>query len=57
MKWQVIQRQLLKKLFQAENEMTYTTFHLWQKICEAVAAISNLSENLALRIRLTLELK
>ncbi len=53
----LMQRQLLKKLFQAENEMSYTTFHLWQKICEAVAAISNLSENLALRIRLTLELK
>lgn len=53
----LIQRQLLKKLFQAENEMTYTTFHLWQKICEALASISNLSENLAYRVRMTLELK
>lgn len=53
----LVQRSLLKKLFQMENEMSYTTFHLWQKICEATAAISNLSENLAFRIRLTLTLK
>lgn len=53
----MVQLQLLKKLFQAENEMTYTTFHLWQKIFEATAAISNLSEMLASRIRMTLELK
>lgn len=48
------QRFLLKKMFQSENEMSYTAFHLWQKICESVAAISNLSENLALRVRMTL---
>jgi uncharacterized protein len=53
----VIQRKLLKKLFMAENEMSYSTFHLWQKIFEALAAISNLSENLAFRVRMTLELK
>lgn len=48
------QRFLLKKMFQAESEMSYTSFHLWQKICESVAAISNLSESLALRVRMTL---
>lgn len=53
----IIQRKLLKKLFQSENEMSYTTFHVWQKICEALAAISNLSENLAYRVRMTLDLK
>ncbi len=53
----LIQRKLLKKLFQAENEMSYTTFYLWQKICEEVGEISNLSENLACRVRMTLELK
>jgi len=53
----ILQRFLLKKLYQVENEMPYTTFHLWQNICESVAAISNLSEMLALRIRVTLELK
>lgn len=53
----VVQVILLKKLFSTENEMTYTTFHLWQKIFEATAAISNLSEKLADRVRMTLELK
>lgn len=53
----LIQRKLLKRLFGAETEMTYTTFDLWQRIFESLAAISNLSENLAHRIRMTLELK
>lgn len=53
----LLQRKLLKKLYQAENEMTYSTFDLWQRIFQAIASISNLSENLANRIRMTLELK
>lgn len=53
----LIQRKLLKKLYLAEGQMTYSSFYLWQKIFEAVAAISNLSEKLANRVRLTLELK
>lgn len=53
----LIQRKLLKKLYQSEDQMTYTTFYLWQKIFASVGAISNLSEKLANRIRLTLELK
>lgn len=53
----LIQRKLLKGLFQAEDEIPYTSFYLWQQIFGALASISNLSENLALRIRMTLELK
>lgn len=53
----LVQRKLMKKLFQSEDQMSYTTFYLWQKLCEATAAISNLSKTLAFRIRLTLELK
>lgn len=53
----LVQRQLIKKLFQAENEMTYATFYQWQRLFEAVASISNLSESLANRVRMTLELK
>lgn len=53
----LIQRKLLKKIFSAENEMTYTTFDLWQSIFQAIASISNLSENLAYRVRMTLDLK
>lgn len=53
----LIQRQLLKKLFQGEAELTYITFDLWQRLFENIASISNLSENLADRLRMTLELK
>lgn len=40
----LIQRKLLKSLFRSEDQMTYSTFHLWQRIFEALASISNLSE-------------
>lgn len=53
----LIQRQLLKNLFKAEDLMTYTTFFQWQRIFECIASISNLSESLAYRVRMTLELK
>lgn len=53
----LIQHTLLKKLFKAEDKMSYTTFFQWQKLFEATAALSNLSENLAYRVRMTLELK
>lgn len=53
----LIQRQLLKSLFKAEDQLTYITFHQWQRLFESIASISNLSENLAYRIRMTLELK
>lgn len=53
----LIQRELLKKMIEAEDKMTYTTFFLWQRIVVALADISNLAEKLAWRIRRTLELK
>ena len=53
----LLQRKLLKKFFSKAEEMPQTAFHLWQKIFEAVGAISNLSESLANRVRMTLELK
>ncbi len=53
----IIQRQLLKSLFKAEDQLNYITFHQWQRLFESIASISNLSENLAYRIRMTLELK
>lgn len=51
----LIQRKLLKNLYKSESQMTYSTFYLWQKIFEEVGAISNISEKLANRVRLTLE--
>lgn len=53
----IIQRRLLKSLYRAEDQMSYGTFFLWQKIFVAVASIANLSEKLAHRVRMTLELK
>lgn len=53
----LIQRELLKKIFHTENELNYITFYQWLRLIEKVAALSNLSENLANRIRMTLELK
>lgn len=53
----VFQRKLLKQLFSSEDVMPYTSFCLWQKIFEAIVSISNCSEKLAYKVRLTLELK
>lgn len=53
----LIQRKLLKKLFSAEAELTFVTFYQWQRLIYSIGSISNLSENLAYRIRMTLELK
>jgi len=52
----IIQRRLIKNFFNDENPMSYSTFHLWQRIFEAISAIGNLSEKLAFRVRMTLEL-
>ena len=51
------QRQLLKNLFANESELTIGSFHLWLRIFNGVASLSNLSEKLANRIRMTLDLK
>lgn len=53
----LIQRQLLKIVFSSDNQMTFTSFYQWQKIIECVACLSNLAENLADRVRMTLDLK
>jgi predicted phosphate transport protein (TIGR00153 family) len=53
----LIQRLLLKSFFNAEAQLNFITFHQWQRLFECVGTLSNLSENLAFRIRTTLELK
>ncbi len=53
----LIQRNLLKKLFSAETQLTYMTFYQWQRLWESIGSISNLAESLAHRIRMNLELK
>lgn len=53
----LIQRELLKRILNAEDKMSYATFHVWQRTIQAVSAISNISEKLANRVRRTLEIK
>lgn len=53
----LIQREVLRKFFSIEKEISMSDFYLWLKIFEAVSSISNISEALANRIRMTLELK
>ena len=53
----LIQRRLLKNFFNSDEHYTLSTFHIWQRIFEAIGSISNLSERLAYRLRMTLEIK
>lgn len=53
----IIQRRLLKVFFKEDESLSPSSFHLWQRIFESIGSISNLSEKLANRIRMTLELK
>lgn len=53
----ILQRKLLKKLIEAEDQMSYSTYDIWQKVFEAIASISNISEKLAYRVRMTLDIK
>ncbi|NCF70465.1 MAG: DUF47 family protein, partial [Chlamydiales bacterium] len=53
----IIQRKVLKELFNLNPELPYPSFTLLQMILKEIAFISNISEKLANRIRMTLELK
>ncbi len=53
----LIQRQLLKSFFKADDQMSYVTFFQWERLFQSLGSISNLSENLAYRVRMTLELQ
>ena len=53
----LIQRQLLKEFFHAGENMSHVSFHQWIRLFETIGSISNLSENLAYRVRMTLEIQ
>ncbi len=53
----VIQRELIRELYRNEDALTYSQFFLWSQVFQEVAALSNLSERLAYRLRMTLEIK
>lgn len=52
-----LQYKIIKKLYKLADSMPYTDFHLWMKLLKEVGSISNLSEKLANRVRMILELK
>lgn len=53
----VLQHKLLIKFYQEESKLSPGTFYLWSKIFETIASLSNLSEKLANRLRMNLEIK
>lgn len=52
-----LQHALLKQLYTNEREIPYRDFDLWMRLIEEIGAISNLSEKLANRILMTMELR
>ena len=53
----ILQRNLLKKLYNMEDALPYTSFTLWINILQAIAALGNTSEKLANRVRMLLDIK
>ena len=53
----VLQRDLLKGMFNSEETLSYAAFGLWMRVIEEVGSLSNLSEKLANRLLMTLEVK
>jgi predicted phosphate transport protein (TIGR00153 family) len=53
----LLQRALMKQLFSQGETLSAPDFYLWQKLIEEVYLLANLSEKLANRIRMVLELK
>ncbi len=53
----ILQHELLKALLASENELSYSEFFVWQSTLTLVAKISDLSEKLANRMRMTLDIK
>lgn len=48
---------LMKQLFSVENDLPAASFYLWVHLIQEIGALSHLSEKLANRIRMVLELK
>ena len=53
----VLQSQLLRRLFELENEIPYGSFILWLKIFDSLGDLANISENVGNRIRTILDIK
>ena len=53
----LLKQQILKQLFNSNEEISSQDFYLWINIIDQVGALSHISERLANRIRMILELK
>lgn len=53
----VLQRELIRQMYAQADQMGFVQFYLWNQVFQAVACLSNLSEKLALRLRMMLEIK
>lgn len=53
----LLQRQLLKKIFSDCDHMKPPIFFLWMKVIQELSSLSDESEKLANRVRMTLEVK
>ncbi len=53
----IVQAQLLKKLYAHDSEFSVGEFHLWMRMTRILSRLSNVSENLANRILKTLSIK
>ncbi len=53
----LIQRDLLRKILSDEANLSAPDLHMWMQLVHRMARLSNLSENLADRVQMTLDLK
>ncbi len=53
----IMQRKLMKKVLDCENDLSVGDFFVWQRLLHELAGISNYSEKLANRVRMLLTLK
>ncbi len=53
----LLQRKLLRKLFRECDTMPFPLFYIWLKVTQEIAGLSDVSESLANRVRMTLEVK
>lgn len=51
----IMQRAILKKLYNMEDTLSYSSFDLWMKLISQIAELSNLSENLGYKISSLIE--
>lgn len=52
-----IQYKLLKVLYNSEGKISFQSFNMWLHIIQEIGSIADISEKLAYRVRMTLELK